>query len=238
MLVSYSAKKINAKIIKFCLKKLYFQTKSIGIALILVGVTFTNGGLLHEHTIFDHNNFIDDPFGHSNFFVGKHTLPPNTVKITKTVAVKIPVPHPVPVPFNIPYPVPVHITRTIPVEVPKIIPVQELIPIPVGGHSLAGQHIGSVTGLGQTTGYAGGYSSNGYEKSGYGGSSTGFGQTGYGVSNAAGNQGDYINAYDNYKPIIGYGNYAVTDGGYNNNERYSNQDYANAGQQQQYQGHY
>uniref|UniRef100_A0A182P894 Uncharacterized protein n=1 Tax=Anopheles epiroticus TaxID=199890 RepID=A0A182P894_9DIPT len=53
------------------------------------------------------------------FYVGKHTLPPKTVKITKTVAVKVPVPFPVKVPEPVPVPVPV--SRPVPVPVPTLV---------------------------------------------------------------------------------------------------------------------
>ncbi|XP_049279163.1 hornerin-like isoform X1 [Anopheles funestus] len=53
------------------------------------------------------------------FYVGKHKLPPKTVKITKTVAVKVPVPFPVKVPEPVPVPVPV--SKPVPVPVPTLV---------------------------------------------------------------------------------------------------------------------
>uniref|UniRef100_A0A182J5X6 Uncharacterized protein n=1 Tax=Anopheles atroparvus TaxID=41427 RepID=A0A182J5X6_ANOAO len=55
------------------------------------------------------------------FYVGRHTLPPKTVKITKTVAVKVPVPFPVKVPEPVPVPVPV--SKPVPVPVPTLVAV-------------------------------------------------------------------------------------------------------------------
>ena len=55
------------------------------------------------------------------FYVGKHKLPPKTVKITKTVAVQVPVPFPVKVPEPVPVPVPV--AKPVPVPVPTLVAV-------------------------------------------------------------------------------------------------------------------
>uniref|UniRef100_A0A182Q623 Uncharacterized protein n=1 Tax=Anopheles farauti TaxID=69004 RepID=A0A182Q623_9DIPT len=52
-------------------------------------------------------------------YVGKHKLPPKTIKITKTVAVKVPVPFPVKVPEPVPVPVPV--SKPVPVPVPTLV---------------------------------------------------------------------------------------------------------------------
>ncbi|XP_055639054.1 uncharacterized protein LOC129777031 [Toxorhynchites rutilus septentrionalis] len=56
-------------------------------------------------------------------FIAKHEVPPKIVKITNTVAVKVPVPYPVKIPHPVPVPVPV--TKTVPVPVPKIIRLPE-----------------------------------------------------------------------------------------------------------------
>ncbi|XP_058449145.1 uncharacterized protein LOC131429116 [Malaya genurostris] len=60
-------------------------------------------------------------------FVGRHKVPPKTVKITNTVAVKVPVPYPVRIPQPIPIPIPVN--KPIPVPVTKIIKVTETTPV-------------------------------------------------------------------------------------------------------------
>lgn len=75
-------------------------------------------------------------------FVGKHQLKPNTIKLIRTVQVKIPVPYRVNVPHPLPYPVPVH--RPYPVEVPKYIKVKEQVPVYVPVHD--GGHIGGESG--------------------------------------------------------------------------------------------
>ncbi|XP_029711532.2 LIM domain-containing protein A isoform X1 [Aedes albopictus] len=61
-------------------------------------------------------------------FIGSHKVPPKTVKITNTVAVKVPVPYPVKIPHPVPVPVPV--TKAIPVPVTKLIKVPEPSPTP------------------------------------------------------------------------------------------------------------
>lgn len=70
-------------------------------------------------------------------FVGKHHLKPNTIKVTRTVQVKVPVPYRVNVPHPLPYPVPV--PKPYPVEVPKYIKVKEQVPVYVPVHS-GGHH--------------------------------------------------------------------------------------------------
>lgn len=73
-------------------------------------------------------------------FVGKHYLKPNTIKLIRTVQVKIPVPYRVNVPHPLPYPVPVH--KPYPVEVPKYIKVKEQVPVYVPVHSGGHQNNG------------------------------------------------------------------------------------------------
>ena len=60
----------------------------------------------------------------SNFQIGKQILPPDVVRITKTVAIRVPYPKIIYVPRNIPYPVPYPISKPFPVEVPKIVDLQ------------------------------------------------------------------------------------------------------------------
>ncbi|XP_058819204.1 LIM domain-containing protein A-like [Topomyia yanbarensis] len=59
-------------------------------------------------------------------FVGRHKVPPKTVKITNTVAVKVPVPYPVKIPHPVPIPIPVN--KPVPVPVTKIVLVKETSP--------------------------------------------------------------------------------------------------------------
>lgn len=72
---------------------------------------------------------------HLNALLNGHKpqLPPDVIKITKTVAVQVP--RPIYVPHHIPYPVKVEVPRPYPypypVEVPKIVTVKEQIPVPV-----------------------------------------------------------------------------------------------------------
>lgn len=61
----------------------------------------------------------------SKFLIGKYTLPPETIRITKTVAIKVP--QYIPLPQNIPYPVPLPISKPFPVEVPKIVTINNSI---------------------------------------------------------------------------------------------------------------
>lgn len=62
--------------------------------------------------------------------VGKHSLPPDMIKITRTVAIKVPYPQYISVPHNVPYPVPVAVPKPFAVEVPKIVHLREKIPVP------------------------------------------------------------------------------------------------------------
>lgn len=71
------------------------------------------------------SQYPHDEWNSNSFIIGKHHLPPDTIKITKTVAIKVPYPHYIPVPHGIPYPIPVQVTKPIPVEVPKIITIKE-----------------------------------------------------------------------------------------------------------------
>ncbi|XP_055599344.1 adhesive plaque matrix protein-like [Uranotaenia lowii] len=63
-------------------------------------------------------------------FIGKHKVPPKTVKITKTIAVKVPVPFPVKVPHPVPVPVPVPKAVPVPVVKPVLVPVTKLVRVP------------------------------------------------------------------------------------------------------------
>lgn len=78
--------------------------------------------------------------------MGEHVEIPETpvrvVKITKTVAVKIPVPYPVKVIEKVPYPV--HINKPYPVPVPQIVKVPHVeTPQTLHGHEALGSQDGS-----------------------------------------------------------------------------------------------
>lgn len=80
------------------------------------------------------SQYYGDHTGHglgSLLHIPRSHLPPDVIRITKTVAVNIPRPVYIPVPHNIPYPVKVEVPRPYPVEVAKVITVKEQIPIPV-----------------------------------------------------------------------------------------------------------
>lgn len=68
-------------------------------------------------------------FQHLGTYVGKHHLPPKEIRITKTVAVKVPVPYAVKVPHAVPYPV--HVVKHVPVPVTKIVKVHEQVPVAI-----------------------------------------------------------------------------------------------------------
>lgn len=75
--------------------------------------------------------------------LGEHVEIPETpvrvIKITKTVAVKVPVPYPVKVIEKVPYPV--HISKPYPVPVPQIVKVPHVeSPKPLHGHEALGSH--------------------------------------------------------------------------------------------------
>ncbi|KAF5294548.1 hypothetical protein FQR65_LT10740 [Abscondita terminalis] len=56
-------------------------------------------------------------------------IPPKVVKISSTVALKIPKPYPVKIPHNVPYPV--HVDKPYPVPVPQLIKVPQPVPVEV-----------------------------------------------------------------------------------------------------------
>lgn len=72
--------------------------------------------------------------------LGQHVEIPETpvkvIKVTKTIAVKIPVPYPVKVREKVPYPV--HVAKPYPVPVPQIIKVPHIVS-PHGGHHDGGE---------------------------------------------------------------------------------------------------
>lgn len=91
---------------------------------------------------------IHNSHGLGSFFhIPKTHLPPDIIKVTKTVAVHVPRPVYIPVPHNIPYPVKVEVPRPYPVEVPKVVTVKEQVPVPVPVHVNSHQY-------GQTADYA------------------------------------------------------------------------------------
>lgn len=112
-----------------------------------------NANILPDQLFYDQHSyggpFNIDHQNPSNFIIGKHTLPPDTIKITKTVAVKVPYAQLIPVPHNIPYPVPVPVSKPFPVEVPKIVYVKEEIPVPVHHHSVNDGYSSHQHGYGQ-----------------------------------------------------------------------------------------
>lgn len=65
----------------------------------------------------------------SRFIIGQYTLPPNIIKITERVAVKLPYAQFVPVPHNVPYPFAVPISKPFPVQVPQLINFNQDTPI-------------------------------------------------------------------------------------------------------------
>lgn len=70
-------------------------------------------------TINNGEKLTQTPF--SRFIIGQHSLPPNIIKITERIAVKVPYAQLIPIPHNVPYPFAVPISRPFPVQVPQII---------------------------------------------------------------------------------------------------------------------
>lgn len=101
---------------------------------------FTAGSIFPDFHHALRSQYSHDEWNSHDLIIGKHHLPPDTIKITKTVAVKIPYPQYIPVPHGVPYPVPVHVSKPIPVEVPKIITVKEEVPVPYPVHQEISQH--------------------------------------------------------------------------------------------------
>ncbi|KAK9711675.1 hypothetical protein QE152_g25344 [Popillia japonica] len=81
-------------------------------------------------------------------------VPPESVKVTKTITVKIPqpypvsVPHPVPVPYSVPKPVPVPVTKLVHVPKPYPVEVTKTVPVPIEVPSSHGGIGGSGSGGG------------------------------------------------------------------------------------------
>lgn len=63
------------------------------------------------------------------FIIGQYSLPPNIIKITELVAVKVPYAQLIPVPHNVPYPFAVPISKPFPVEVPQLLNFNQDTPI-------------------------------------------------------------------------------------------------------------
>ncbi|GBP40320.1 hypothetical protein EVAR_86466_1 [Eumeta japonica] len=104
--------------------------------------------------------------------LGQHVDIPETpvkvIKITKTIAVKIPVPYPVKVKEKVPYPV--HVAKPYPVPVPQIIKVPHIVKVPQKSGHDGGWHGGADEGTGNS-GDFGGNSPGSYTHEG----NTGFG---------------------------------------------------------------
>lgn len=97
-----------------------------------------------EQVFYDQHSRTSSPFGaaasttnneklaqsaFSRFIIGQHTLPPNIIKITERVAVKVPYAQLIPVPHNVPYPYAVPVARPFPIEVPQIVNLNQNTPI-------------------------------------------------------------------------------------------------------------
>lgn len=63
------------------------------------------------------------------FIIGQHSLPPNIIKITERVGVKVPYAQLIPVPHNVPYPFAVPISKPFSVEVPHLLNFNQDTPI-------------------------------------------------------------------------------------------------------------
>lgn len=81
--------------------------------------------------------------------------PVKVIKITKTIAVKVPVPYPVKVREKVPYPVP--ISKPYPVPVPQIIKVPHIVTTKSDGHENADAGYGSFPGTHQLGGQGNDY---------------------------------------------------------------------------------
>ncbi|GJQ86654.1 hypothetical protein Trydic_g15756 [Trypoxylus dichotomus] len=95
-------------------------------------------------------------------------VPPESVRVTKTITIKIPqpypvdVPHPVPVPYSVPKPVPVPVTKLVHVPKPYPVEVTKTVPVPV---EVPTSQFGGIGGSGSGGGYDqhGGYSSQQFQ---------------------------------------------------------------------------
>ncbi|XP_055713139.1 keratin, type I cytoskeletal 9-like [Phlebotomus papatasi] len=170
-------------------------TKSVQIAILLtissaIVAGSGHGGGSDFGGDFDEIHKTGGKLEHLGTYVGKQHSPPKIIRITKTVAVKVPVP--VHIPKFIKYPVP------FPVHVPKIIKVKEHFPFSDkeshGGHENFGAQLGSGEGGHFEGGHALGGSAQGGQEhqlsggdaSGHGGEASGsyqheeFSHSGYG----------------------------------------------------------
>lgn len=97
-----------------------------------------------EQVFYDQHSRTSSPFGaaassmineklarsaFSRFIIGQHTLPPNIIKITERVAVKVPYAQLIPVPHNVPYPYAVPVARPFPIVVPQVVNLNQNTPI-------------------------------------------------------------------------------------------------------------
>lgn len=77
---------------------------------------------------FDHRPWLNPQF---------NKPPPDVIRVTKTVAIRVPYPKFIYVPHNVPYPVPYPVSKPFPVEVTKIVDLQnEPIPPSVAPNAL------------------------------------------------------------------------------------------------------
>lgn len=77
-----------------------------------------------QKTLSSSFNPNDSKWIQKNFQFSKQVLPPDVIRITKTVAIRVPYPKLIYVPHNIPYPVPYPISKPYPIEIPKIVDLQ------------------------------------------------------------------------------------------------------------------
>lgn len=105
----------------------FYVIAALSAAVVNAGIYGGHGGGsgINDHEL----HHAEQHFQHLGSFVGKHHLPPKEIRITKTLAVKVPQPYPVKVPHPVPYPV--KVVKHVPVHVPKVITVHEQVPVPV-----------------------------------------------------------------------------------------------------------
>lgn len=97
-----------------------------------------------EQVFYDQHSRTSNPFNaapakltqsaFARYIIGQHSLPPNIIKITERVAVKVPYAQLIPVPHNVPYPYAVPISRPFPVEVPQLVDLNRDTPIESPGN--------------------------------------------------------------------------------------------------------
>lgn len=132
----------NNKTKKYFHEYFYIQLQAVqyGVLVLLFGSDLVKGGnYWHQQVFHDQHSRTPNPFYTAaatinneplpRFIIGQYSLPPNIIKITERVAVRVPYAQFIPVPHNVPYPFAVPISKPFPVKVPQFINFNQDTPV-------------------------------------------------------------------------------------------------------------